>query len=69
MSSTDKPRLITAEEAARYLGMSRTTFDGLVRNEPRLSPIYVTERMPRWDKLDLDKWIDERKTGHGLHQG
>jgi predicted DNA-binding transcriptional regulator AlpA len=68
MSNIDRPRLINAEEAARYLGMSRTTFDSLTKNEPRLSPIYVTERMPRWDKSELDKWIEERKTGYGLHQ-
>jgi prophage regulatory protein len=57
-----EPRILRREEAAEYIGMHATTFDAEVKagNVPR--PLRMTERrLKGWDRLDLDRWIEERK--------
>jgi predicted DNA-binding transcriptional regulator AlpA len=54
------PRLLRKGEAAAYCGMSSAIFD----RECTVNAIdFGGERLRRWDRRDLDKWIDQRKGG------
>lgn len=55
------PRLLTADEAARYLGVSRNLFDLEVRQGlwPQGLPRGVRGGKMTWDKQALDRRIDE----------
>lgn len=52
------PRCMPISLAARYVGLSETTFRNSVGRTVR--PVYLTPRRPVWLKDQLDKWIDER---------
>lgn len=52
------PRLLTRDEAADYVGMSRGAFE----HHCSVTPIeFGDKRLQRWDREDLDAWIDSRK--------
>lgn len=53
-------RLLTPPEAADYCRLSRPLFDRTCR----VRPIgFNGGRVLRYDRLDLDKWIEDLKTG------
>ena len=58
----DMIRLISAQESAKYLGLSKTTFLRMVKDNHLPQPIRITERRIVWDKHDLDSYIDRIKT-------
>ena len=56
-------RLLNDRQAAEYLGVSRAavwgwTKDGLLSKVP-----LPGRRLARWDVVDLDAFVDERKNG------
>ena len=55
-------RLLTTEQAASYLGMSVRKFQDV---RPAL-PVPMPGRMRRYDRLDLDRWIEtQKRVGEG----
>lgn len=51
-------RLLTRAEAAAYVGLSLTLFD----RDCGVRPLdFGGIQHRRWDRLDLDAWIDRRK--------
>ncbi|MFH7812459.1 MULTISPECIES: helix-turn-helix transcriptional regulator [Acetobacter] len=56
------PRLLSVEEAARYVGLSRPVFQATIGK--KIPPIKTGVRRLIWDKLALDRWIDEQS---GIH--
>lgn len=52
------PRMLTAEQAAAYLGYATT---GLLANIP-VKPVQMAESgpgsQPKWDRAALDAWLD-----------
>ena len=55
------PRLLTIEQAAIYLGRTREAVQHLVSSGK--VPTVRADRRVFLDRLDLDKWIDDNKTG------
>jgi excisionase family DNA binding protein len=55
------PRLLTVDQAAVYLGRTREAVQHLVSSGK--IPTVRTDRRVFLDRLDLDKWIDDNKTG------
>lgn len=62
---TERQGLLTAEGAARYLGVSRAYFFASVRpyltGEVNVAAPQSHKRMPRWTVADLDAWIASRR--------
>ncbi len=55
------PRLLTTEQAAVYLGW---TVEALQRlTDSGKLPVVLVERRVLLDRLDLDEWIRDNKTG------
>lgn len=50
-------RLLTLSESASYLGMSVRKFQGV---KP-VHPVPMPGRMLRYDRLDLDAWVECKK--------
>ena len=50
-------RLLTIAQAAEYLGMSLRKFQSV---RPAL-PVPMPGRMRRYDRLDLDGWVEHQK--------
>jgi len=50
-------RLLTLSESASYLGMSVRKFQGV---KPA-HPVPMPGRMLRYDRLDLDIWVERQK--------
>ena len=57
------PRLIRLRDAPYYLGMDRNRFNKEVR--PYLKEIRIGEQGIAFDRLDLDKWVDQYKACNG----
>jgi excisionase family DNA binding protein len=55
------PRLMTVEQAAVYLGRTREAVQHLVGSGK--VPTVRADRRVFLDRNDLDKWIDDNKTG------
>jgi excisionase family DNA binding protein len=55
------PRLMTVDQAAVYLGRTREAIQHLVGSGK--VPTVRSDRRVFLDRLDLDKWIDDNKTG------
>ena len=55
------PRLMTVDQAAIYLGRTREAVQHLVNSEK--VPTVRTDRRVFLDRVDLDKWINDNKTG------
>ena len=53
------PRLLRASIAPKYLGMTRNTFNQLVRTNVIEIPIGKTGKA--FDRLDLDQWVEHTK--------
>jgi len=55
------PRLLTIDQAAVYLGRTREALQHLASSGK--VPTVRADRRVFLDRLDLDKWIEENKTG------
>jgi excisionase family DNA binding protein len=55
------PRLLTIDQAAIYVGRTREALQHLASSGK--IPTVRADRRVFLDRLDLDKWIDENKTG------
>jgi excisionase family DNA binding protein len=55
------PRLMTVDQAAVYLGRTREAVQHLVSSGK--VPTVRADRRVFLDRNDLDRWIDENKTG------
>jgi excisionase family DNA binding protein len=55
------PRLLTVDQAAVYLGRTKEAVQHLVSSGK--VPTVRADRRVFLDRNDLDKWIDEHKTG------
>ena len=58
------PRLIRLRDIPQYLGMDRRLFDKLAR--PYLTIIPIGTQGKAFDRLDLDKWVDQYKEFKGI---
>ena len=53
------PRLLTPSQAAAYFGLSKPSFHRFAEKTPGFpKPIYLGERLPRWDRRALDSFLD-----------
>lgn len=52
------PRLLSADEAAYYVGLSRPVFQATIGRE--IPPIKIGVRRLLWDRTAIDRWIDAR---------
>lgn len=52
------PRGLSREEAARYVGIGATTFDGLVQDGRMPKPLRIGKRVI-WDRYKLDAAFSE----------
>ena len=57
------PRLLRLRDAPFYLGMDRNRFNSEVR--PYLTEIPIGEQGIAYDRLELDRWVDEYKSRNG----
>ncbi|MGO9946129.1 MAG: hypothetical protein ACLPWG_04690 [Steroidobacteraceae bacterium] len=57
------PRFIRLRDAPSYLGMDKNRFNRDVR--PMLSAIPIGTQGIAFDRLDLDSWADDYKSGNG----
>lgn len=55
------PRVLRAEQAANYVGMSRSMFDAEVKAGKLPKPFPTAGSLQAWDKNDLDDWVDARR--------
>ena len=55
------PRLLTIDQAAVYLGRTREAIQHLASSGK--VPTVRADRRVFLDRLDLDKWIEDNKTG------
>ena len=60
-SADDSDRLLTIDQVAVYLGRTREAVEQLA-SSGRI-PTVRADRRVFLDRLDLDKWIDDHKTG------
>lgn len=59
LKQEDGPRLMTPEEAARYLGRSKRWLrEAVARGE--VECVKDGRSRPRFDRAALDRWIEER---------
>src|SRR5437588_12516535 len=56
---TSHQRLFRRTEAAEYIGVSASHFDKLVLSNEMPSPIRLGKGTVRWDKLEIDRRIDD----------
>lgn len=58
-----QPRLIRLRDAANYLGMDRNRFNNEVR--PFLITLKIGQQGIAFDRIDLDRWVNEFKKHTG----
>lgn len=61
---TDDNELIPRLEAAKYLGVGRTSFDKIVKQGEL--PYVMVGKTKRYVKADLDEYKNRNRTGHGV---
>ena len=59
-NATIRPRLFTVDQAAVYLGRSKTSLQHLIAE--RTIPVVRHDRRVFLDRVDLDEWIDAAKS-------
>jgi hypothetical protein len=57
-----EPRLLTQTQAAAYCGVCVELF----KKACPVPPIRVLDRIPRYDRRDLDRWLDTLSTFHTI---
>jgi predicted DNA-binding transcriptional regulator AlpA len=59
-------RYLRQSEVLKLLRISRATFWRLRRQFPDLRPVLrLTQRVPLWDALLIERWIEGRRNGDG----
>lgn len=61
-----QPAAMKASSAAAYLDMTTAAFRRAVKMDALPKPIKVTERIERWRKVDLDRWLASFNGGNGI---
>lgn len=56
------PRILRRDLAALYVGLGATTLDQEVAAGRAPQPVQITGGVKGWDRLDLDAWIEDRKS-------
>ena len=59
MTETKKRDLLTVDQAAEYVGLSRSTLYQYA--SARIIPSLKLGRLLRFDRVDLDAWVDSRR--------
>ena len=59
-----EPKWVRLRDVPGYTGMDLKMFNRLVR--PYLVEIRLSSKCVAFDKVDLDRWMDEYKSGNGL---
>ena len=62
----DWPRILRAELAAAYCGVSEGTFRTMVKNGLYPNPVIKRRGVVAWDKAQIDKRIDQMGTGDAV---
>jgi hypothetical protein len=52
--TSPEPRLLTQGQAAAYCGLCPSNF----KRACPVPPINLLDRIPRYDRFDLDRWLD-----------
>jgi predicted DNA-binding transcriptional regulator AlpA len=55
------PRGMDAERAAAYLGLGSSKFLEMVEEGRMPKPVRFEDKLPRWDRLDLDAAFEDYK--------
>ena len=63
MRASILPRMIRLRDAPAYVGMDRNRFNSEVR--PDLIEIPIGKQGIAFDRIDLDKWVDDYKDRNG----
>ena len=53
-----EPRLLTQGQAAAYCGVCV----GIFKKACPVTPVVLLDRVPRYDRRDLDRWLDSLST-------
>jgi hypothetical protein len=59
-----EPKWVRLRDVPAYTGMDLKMFNRLAR--PHLVEIRLSSKCVAFDKVDLDRWMDEYKSGNGL---
>tara|TARA_R110001599_G_C12276626_1_gene662539 strand:- start:1218 stop:1424 length:207 start_codon:yes stop_codon:yes gene_type:complete len=57
------PRIVRIKDAPSYLGTNINNFNQNIR--PYLTELRIGEKGVGFDRLDLDRWVDEYVREHG----
>lgn len=57
--SAIEPRGLRRADAAHYIGVSPTTFDGFVKSEQGFPSYRLLKDIKVWDRRDLDRYFDD----------
>ena len=60
--SVIEKRMMNATEAAHYCGLAVKHFKSLCP----VQPVLIPPKYKQYDRTDLDKWLDDLKTGNEL---
>jgi hypothetical protein len=60
-----EPRLLTQTQAAAYCGICVQNF----KKACPVHPVAFLDRIPRYDRLDLDRWLDTLSTFRAIEAG
>lgn len=60
--SVVEKRMMNATEAAHYCGLAVKHFKSLCP----VQPVLIPPKYKQYDRTDLDKWLDDLKTGNEL---
>jgi hypothetical protein len=58
-----EPRLLTQSQAAAYCGLCAENF----KKACPVEPVNLLERIPRYDRHALDRWIDSLNNPHAAN--
>ena len=62
----DWPRILRAELAAAYCGVSEGTFRTMVKDGLYPNPVIKRGGIVAWDKAQIDKFIDRMASGDAM---
>jgi len=66
-TSDDGPILLNADEVAELLTVSRSTFNGMVKDGAFIEPILLGKRK-RWLKSAILNWLTTRQASQGAKE-
>ncbi len=56
------PLLMKREDAANFFSVSLSTYDTLSKSPGFPQPVSLTDSLKRWHRLDLEAWVEDRRT-------